>query len=183
MSCESCEECLSGGKVLLSLYQFGALHLQLPISKSIESKYTVKLQGGNGAKEGSPGPSDESDHAQNPPGGGPQGKEQCTQTPFLNPDPFQHWYRVENVAKVKINGESCMALLNNGAQINTITPSYVKSHSLEMGPITDLIGRRVACIGLGNAYTWPLGYIIVKVQVDGVQGYNEDQIALVVPGL
>ena len=63
-------------------------------------------------------------------------------------------------------------------------PSYVKRHSLEMGLITDLIGRRVTCIGLGrNAYTWPLGYIIVKVQVDGVQGYTEDQIALVVPDL
>ena len=71
-----------------------------------------------------------------------------------------------------------MALLNNGAQINTIMPNYMKGHSLEMGLITDLIGKRVACIGLGNAYTWPLGYVIVKVQVDGVKGYNEDQIAL-----
>ena len=49
-----------------------------------------------------------------------------------------------------------------------------------MGPITDLIGTRVTCMGQGNAYTWPLGYIIVQVQVDGVQGYVEDQIALVV---
>ena len=52
-----------------------------------------------------------------------------------------------------------------------------------MGLITDLIGKRVTCIGLGNAYTQPLGYVIVKVQVDGVQGYKEDQIALVVPDL
>ena len=102
------------------------------------------------------------------------------QTPFLNPDPFQHWYGVENVAKVKINGESCMALLNNGMQINTIMPSYVKSHSLEVGPITNLIGGWAACIGLGNAYTQPLGYVIIKVQVGGVQSYNEDKIALVV---
>ena len=49
-----------------------------------------------------------------------------------------------------------------------------------MGLITDLIGTRVACVGLGNAYTWPLGYVIVWVQVDRVQGYDEDQIALVV---
>ena len=76
-----------------------------------------------------------------------------------------------------------MALLDNDMQINTFMPSYVKSHSLEMGPITNLISRRVVCIGLGNAYTWPLGYVIVKVQVDGVQGYNEDQIAQVVPDL
>ena len=74
-----------------------------------------------------------------------------------------------------------MALLNNGVQINIITPSYAKSCSLEMGPITNLIGERVTCIGLGNAYTLPLGYVIVKV--DGVQGYNEDQMALVVPDL
>ena len=62
------------------------------------------------------------------------------QSPFLNPDSFQHWYGVENVAKVKINGESGMALLDNGVQINTIMPSYVKSHSLEVGLITNLIG-------------------------------------------
>ena len=62
-------------------------------------------------------------------------------------------------------------------------PSYVKSHSLEMGLITHLIGRRVTCIGPGNAFIQPLGYVIVQVEVDGVQGYNEDQIALVVPDL
>ena len=36
---------------------------------------------------------------------------------------------------------------------------------------------------MGNAYTRPLGYIIIQVQVDGVQGYDEDQIALVIPDL
>ena len=45
-----------------------------------------------------------------------------------------------------------MAVLDNGAQINTIMPHYVKNHSLEMGQITDLIGARVTCIGLGNVY-------------------------------
>ena len=68
-----------------------------------------KLQGGDVIEEGSLGPSDENDNAQEPPGGGSQGIIQLTQTPFLNPDPFQHWYRVINIAKVKINGKSCMA--------------------------------------------------------------------------
>ena len=88
---------------------------------------------------------------------------------------------MENVAKVKINGESCMALLDNGAQVNTITPRYVKEHSLQVGPITDLMGSKVTCIGLGNAYTRLLGYIVIQVQVDGVQGYDKDQIALIIP--
>ena len=35
-------------------------------------------------------------------------------------------------------------------------------------------------MGLGNAYTRPLGCVIIWVQVDRVQGYDEDQIALVI---
>ena len=53
-------------------------------------------------------------------------------------------------------------------------------YSLQVGPITDLLGAKVTCIGLGNAYARPLGYVVIWVQVDGVQGYDEDQIALVI---
>ena len=73
-----------------------------------------------------------------------------------------------------------MALLDNGAQVNTIMPRYVSNHSLEVGPITDLMGSKVTCIGLGNAYTRPLGYVVIWVQVDRVKGHDEDQIALVI---
>ena len=73
-----------------------------------------------------------------------------------------------------------MALLDNGAQINTTMPKYIGDHSLQMGAITNLLGAKVTCMGLGNAYMRPLGYIIIWVQVDGVQGYDEDQIALVI---
>ena len=76
-----------------------------------------------------------------------------------------------------------MTLLDNGVQINMITPSFVEEHSLNVGPLTDLVGRWVTCVGLGNALTQPLGYIIVWIQVDGVQGYDEDQIVLVIPDL
>ena len=76
-----------------------------------------------------------------------------------------------------------MALLDNGAQVNTIMPKYVSNHSLQVGPITDLMGSKVTCMGLGNAYMRPLGYVVIWVQVDGVQGYDEDQIALVIPDL
>ena len=82
---------------------------------------------------------------------------------------------------MKINGESCMTLLDNGVQVNTITPRYVKEHSLPVGPITNLMGSKVACVGLGNAYIRPLGYVVIWVQVDGVWGYDEDQIALIIP--
>ena len=73
-----------------------------------------------------------------------------------------------------------MALLDHGAQINTVTLKYISDHSLQVGPITDLISTKVACVGLGNVYMRPLGYVVIWVQVDGVQGYDEDQIALVI---
>ena len=54
---------------------------------------------------------------------------------------------------------------------------------MQVGPITNLLGTKVTCMELGNTYTRLLGYIIIQVQVDGVQGYDEDQIALVIPDL
>ena len=76
-----------------------------------------------------------------------------------------------------------MALLDNGVQINIIMLKYVSDHLLQMGPITNLLGAKVDSIGLGNAYTRPLGYVIILVHVDGVQGYEKDQTALVIPDL
>ena len=95
-----------------------------PLVKALGVKSHFKLQGGDGTKEGSPNPSNKSDHTEGSHRSGAKGIEKCVQTPFLNPDPFQHWYGAKNVAKVKINRQSCMALLNNGVQINTIAPSY-----------------------------------------------------------
>ena len=63
------------------------------------------------------------------------------------------------------------------------TPNNVIDHSLQMGLppcITNLLGGKSHCIGLGDTYTRPLGYVVIQVQVDGVQGYDEDQIALVI---
>ena len=46
-----------------------------------------------------------------------------------------------------------MALLDNGAQINTITPNFVERHSLEVESLSDLVSGEVTCVGLGNALT------------------------------
>ena len=59
-------------------------------------------------------------------------------------------------------------------------PKYVSDHFLQMGPITNLLGAKVTCVGFSNAYARPWGYNVIRVQVDGVQGYDRDQIALVI---
>ena len=139
-----------------------------PLIKTTRDEETVKWEGGDGDGEGSPDPSKSDKHCEEPPTGGSRGITPSSHTPFLNPDPFQRWYGMENVAKVKINGKSCMALLDNGVQVNTIMLRYVQEHSLPVGPITDLMDSKVTCVGLGNSYTRLLGYVIVQVQVDGV---------------
>ena len=128
-----------------------------------------------------PGPSNNNKCHEEPPDRGSWGIKTTLKTPFLNPDPFQQWYGIDIVARLKINGGSCMNLLDNGAQINTITPGYISEHSLQVGLITNLMGSKVACMGLADACTRPLGYVMIRVQVDRVQGYDEDQIALVMP--
>ena len=126
------------------------------------------------------GPWSQDGQAKDTPGGDTPSKGHHKQTSFFNLNPFFWWNGVENVAKVRINGESCMALLDNGAQRNMITPNFVKESSFDIEPLTDLLGGWVACVGLGSVLTWSLGYGIIWVQLDGVQGYDEDQIALVI---
>ena len=91
--------------------------------------------------EGSLYPSSQGDQAKSTHERDAQSIGSCTQTPFLNPDPFLWWYGIENVLKVRINRESCMDILDNGAQINTIMPNFIGECSLNIGPLSDLVGR------------------------------------------
>ena len=119
----------------------------MPACKDFQGKETVKWEGGDGINEGSPDPSSKKQCHEESPGGGSQGVKPTLQTPFLNPYPFQQWYGVKNIARVRINGESCMDLLDNGAQINTIMPKYVSDHSLSVGPITNLLSAKLPVWG------------------------------------
>ena len=124
----------------LSLQQPGSFHQGLSIGEIGQKGTECKLQRGDGTKEGSLDPSRKDDSAKGAPGWDTQGIVHCTQTPFLNPNPFQRWYGVKNMTRVRVNGKSFMALLNNGVQINTITPSFIETHSLEVRPLSDLVG-------------------------------------------
>ena len=65
--------------------------------------------------------------------------------------------------------------------INVVTPGFVQAHSLDIDPLSDLADGTLSSNGFREVFSWPLGYIIIRVQEEGVQGYNEDQVALVVP--
>ena len=99
----------------------------------------------------------------------------------MNPDPFTHWSGPENIAWVRINEESCWALLHFGSTVNAVTPEFVEAHSLDVGLLRDLVNGTVSMNGFGGLFSWPLGYAIIRVQVEGVRGYDEDQVAFIFP--
>ena len=102
---------------------------------------------------------------------------------FLNTDPLTCWSGPENIAQIKINDEGSWALLDSGSTINTVTPEFIKAHSLDVGPLSNLVYGTLKISGFGGLFSWPLGYVMIRVQVEGVKGYNEDQVALVIPDL
>ena len=75
-----------------------------------------------------------------------------------------------------------MALIDNGAWINVVTPSFAKKHGLAVGLINNL-NKHHGCIPVscsGRYYTEPIGYVMFRVQIPGISTYNEDQVALVI---
>ena len=44
--------------------------------------------------------------------------------PCLNPDPFQRYIGPWNLGEAVIDGEATTCLLDNGAQLNFMTPAY-----------------------------------------------------------
>ena len=71
--------------------------------------------------------------------------------------------------------------MNSGSTINAVTPEFVEAWSLDVGPLSNLVDGTLSMNSFGRLFSQPLGYIIIRIQVKGVQGYDEDQVALVVP--
>ena len=81
-----------------------------------------------------------------------------------------------------LDGQCTCILIDNGARMNTVMPAYVQTHDLDMGRITELqsVNLGIVIHGVGGAHTGPMGYIVMKVQIEGVPSYGEDQVFLVV---
>ena len=109
--------------------------------------------------------------------------------PYLNPDPYCWFIGPKNLGKVLIDGELTTCLLDNGAQINFVTPAYAHQRGMDimsLDHLTQEIGGQIPPIaGIGGIMVEPEGFVMMNVQVPCVKGYNEDQIAIVMedPGL
>ena len=103
--------------------------------------------------------------------------------PYLNPDAFSRFIGPKNWGQALINDELTTCLLDNGTQLNFITPAYAIERGMEIMSLDQLaqeIGRQVPHItGMGGSLVEPTGFILMNVKVPCVRGYDEDQVALV----
>ena len=70
--------------------------------------------------------------------------------------------------------------MDSGSQVNTIKPTLVQQYGFPVLPLEDLVDYLVNLVGLGGMCTSPLGFVILHVQVQGITGYDEDAVFLVV---
>ena len=101
--------------------------------------------------------------------------------PLLHPDPLACWCGPENIVWVGIDNESSWALLDNGSMISAVSPKFVEAHSLDVCPLSNLVNSTVRVNSFSGLFSRPLSCIVIRVQVEGVWGYEEDQVALVTP--
>ena len=95
--------------------------------------------------------------------------------------PTAHWLRPETLVELTVEGRNFTTLADSGSQVNTITPALVQQCGFPFLPLEDLVDYLVNLMGLGGMRTSLLGFVMLRVQVQGVAGYDEDAVFLVVP--
>ena len=103
--------------------------------------------------------------------------------PYLNPDLFQHYIGPKNWSEVLIDGELTTCLLDNGSQLNFMTPTYAIKRGLNVMSLNCLAKESGGALPpincLGGGFVKPTGFVMVNVQIPCVKGYKEDQIVIV----
>ena len=95
--------------------------------------------------------------------------------------PTTNWLGPEAVVKLVVEGCEVNALADSGSQVNTVMPKFVTQNGWPVLPLEDLVDHLLHLVGLGGNRMWPLGFVILRVQVKGIAGYDKDIIFLIVP--
>ena len=107
--------------------------------------------------------------------------------PYLNPDPYCRFIGPKNLGEALIDGELMTCLLDNGAQLNFITPVYAHKRGMDIMSLDSLAhevgGKIPPILGIGGIMVKPEGFVMMNVQIPCVKGYNEDQIAIIMDDL
>ena len=92
------------------------------------------------------------------------------------------WLYPANIGTAIIDGRLTTVLVDSGANMNVVTPEFVKARGMEAGSIQDLNNHagHIPINGAGGKRTKPLGYMVIRVQIPYALSYDEDQVALII---
>ena len=79
-----------------------------------------------------------------------------------------------------VEGREVRSLADSDSQVNMVTPNFMHQHEFPILPFGDLVDYLLNLIGLGGMRMRPTGFVILRVQVSEIAGYDEDVIFLVV---
>ena len=109
--------------------------------------------------------------------------------PYLNPDAFRRFIGPKNLGKVPVDDELFTCLLDNGAQLNFIMPTYAQERGMDIMSLDYLaeeIGGAIPHISsIGGISVEPIGIVMMNIKVPGIARYDKDQITIVMddPGM
>ena len=91
------------------------------------------------------------------------------------------WVGPETLVDMVLEGCEASALADSGSQVNTMMPEFIQECGYPVLPLSGLVNYPLNLVGLGGRCTCLLGFVIARLQVREVAGYDEDVIFLVVP--
>ena len=104
---------------------------------------------------------------------------------YWNEDALSRWLCPENLGWAILDGVCTRVLVDNGARVNSVMPAYVHQHKLGVRPISELdhtlnlFRDRIPLVGLGCGRAEPLGFTLMRVQIEDMPHYDEQQVVFV----
>ena len=91
----------------------------------------------------------------------------------------------KNLGWAILDGVRTRVLVDNGARVNSVTPAYVRRHRSGICPISELdhslnpFWDHIPLVGLGGGRVEPAGFTLMRVQIEGMPHYDEQQVVFV----
>ena len=93
---------------------------------------------------------------------------------YLNPDPYCQFIGPKNLGEALIDRELATCLLDNGAQLNFITPAYTHEWGIDImsleGLAQEIAGKIPPIAGIGGIMVKPEGFVVMNVQIPVLKG-------------
>ena len=94
---------------------------------------------------------------------------------YYNPKPWVRILGRANETEIEINGKISKALIDSGAMISMMTKGYCDDHGYEI----HRLDRLDPIEGSGGADVPYLGYVEVRMQIQGISSFSQDVLMLV----